>query len=385
MSESVAFSQMADPYAWVLRGLMDLGWEDISLSPESYPRIKGRGIDYSRILQPNSRFGLRLQTLAIDAENEWYRADGAYEFEIRLVNDPRLSFCILLRSDEMAFSTLFPWKMENPMFVVEDIHRAVVDTTISFIAKRKRRESISSIDLQEMLNHPMIPPPPLFISNMTMRLQRGLNLNTAIQEGLWVSQQTPEPIQSTSTPLPQPTFTKPTVASPTPTQQPSAQVPSSTVPQFTISAGQGRGQLMGQQGLASQSHSSAMVIVEPIAKWLLWVSYIGLLMGLLALVNGLFTLFMMSSGNVVRGSKDGLYLIVVVTSVGLGLFGMVGGFLAQRSNSDFRTLSKGTMKYFPLGFALLYPLSWFIGLPVGLYTLYILKKAPVQTALKTNT
>lgn len=380
MSESVAFSQMADPYAWVLRGLMDLGWEDISLSPESYPRIKGRGIDYSRILHPNSRFGLRLNTLAIDAEGEWYRADGAYEFEIRLVNDPRLSFCVLLRSDEMAFSALFPWKMENPMFVVEDIHRAVVNTTISFIAKRKRRESISSIDLQEMLNHPMIPPPPLFISNMTMRLQQGLDLNTANQEGLWISQQTPEPIQPTPSPLPQPTLPQSTIH-----QQPSAQIPSSTVPQFTISAGQGRGQLMGQQGLASQAHSSAMVIVEPVAKWLLWVSYVGLLMGLLALVNGLFTLFMMSSGNVVRGSKDGLYLIVVVTSIGLGLFGMVGGFLAQRSNIDFRTLSKGTMKYFPLGFALLYPLSWFIGLPVGLYTLFILKKSPVQTALKSNT
>ena len=106
MTYKVAFLQLADPYAWMLRGLIDIGWEDISLSPESYPQVKGRGIDYSRLIHPMSRFGLRLVTLALDENNEWYRKAGSYEFEARLVNDPRLSYSILLRSDEMAFSKL---------------------------------------------------------------------------------------------------------------------------------------------------------------------------------------------------------------------------------------------------------------------------------------
>jgi hypothetical protein len=139
---------------------------------------------------------------------------------------------------------------------------------------------------------------------------------------------------------------------------------------------------LGQTGLASQQHSSAMVIIEPVVKWLQWTAYIGMLMGILALVNSMFTLFMMTSGSVVRGSKDGLYLIVVVLSAGIGLFGATGGFMAHKYLDDFQNLSKRGMRFFPLFFALAYPLSWFIGLPSGLYALFLLRKPIVREALK---
>ena len=383
MTVPAAFAQLADPYAWLLRGLMSLGWEDISLAPESYPRIKGRGIDYSNLLNPASHFGLRLISLSLDTNGEWYRADGSYEYEVRLVNDPRLSFCILLRSDEMAFSRLFPWNSNQPMFIVEDIHKAIVQSTISFIQKRKRRESISSIDLQEMLNHPIIEPPPTFLSFVGQRLHRGLNLNTAVQEGLWKGPVEASTEQNTPSSLPTPTFSQPqTTAQTNPNHHPiNPATPIQSQHQFTIEAGQGRGQILGDQGLASQEHSSAMVIIEPAVNFLLWVSYIGMLMGLLALVNGMFTLVMMSSGSVVRGSKDGMYLVVVVISIGLGLFGLVGGFLSHRNNPELATLSKHPMRFFPIGFAFLYPLTWPIGIPFGLFTLYLLRKPVVRSIL----
>lgn len=382
MTIPVAFGQLADPYAWMLRGLMSLGWEDISMVPESYPRIKGRGIDYSRLLNPASHFGLRLMSLALDANGEWYRTDGSYEYEVRLVNDPRLSFCILLRSDEMAFSKLFPWNSTQPMFIVEDLHNAIVQSTISFIQKRKRRESISSIDLQEMLNHPIIEPPPMFLEFLGHRFHRGVNLNTAIQEGLWQGPPEPSVDVNQPPPLPIPTFTQPQTGDPS--LHTHSTIPASPVQsphRFTIEAGQGRGQILGNHGLASQEHSSAMVIIEPAANYLLWVSYIGMLMGLVALVNGMFTLFMMSSGSVVRGSKDGMYLVVVVISIGLGLFGLVGGFLSHRSNTELTTLSKHPMRFFPIGFAFLYPLTWPIGIPFGLFTVYLLRKPTVRSVL----
>jgi hypothetical protein len=387
MTVPAAFAQLADPYAWLLRGLISLGWEDISLTPESYPRIKGRGIDYSSLLNPASHFGLRLISLALDTNDEWYRTDGSYEYEVRLVNDPRLSFCILLRSDEMAFSRLFPWNSSQPMFVVEDIHKAIVQSTIAFIQKRKRRESISSIDLQEMLNHPIIPPPPTLLSFVGPRLHRGLNFNTAVQEGLWQGPIEASVEANRPSSLPPPTFTQPQTTAHTNTAQNTNHQAINQAPpiqsqhQFTIEAGQGRGQILGNQGLASQELSSAMVIIEPAAKMLLWVSYIGMLMGLLALVNGMFTLVMMSSGSVVRGSKDGMYLVVVVISIGLGLFGLVGGFLSHRNNPEFATLSKHPMRVFPIGFAFLYPLTWPIGIPFGLYSLYLLRKPVVRSIL----
>ena len=138
---------------------------------------------------------------------------------------------------------------------------------------------------------------------------------------------------------------------------------------------------MGEQGLASQQHSSAMVIIEPVVKWLQWTAYIGILMGILALVNAMFTLFMVSSGSVVRGGKDGLYIVVVVISAILGLFGAAGGFLAHRHIEDFRTLSNRTMRLFPVIFAIGYPLSWFIGLPTGAVAFYLMRKPIVRQEL----
>ena len=380
MTYKVAFAQQADPYSWMLRGLMDMGWEDLSLYPESYPQIKGRGIDYSGLMNPMSRFGLRLVTLALDENTEWYRAAGTYEFEARLVNDSRLSYSILLRSDEMAFSKLFQWNANNPMYVIQDLHKSIVESTILFIEKNKRRESISSIDLQEMLNHPIIEPPPTFISFMTARTQRGLNLNTAIQEGLWNDERPKPPPVQHPPPLPTPSFQ--TSLPPIPTPPDSASVSPSANQSWTIQVGQGRGQLMGQQGLASQQHSSAMVLVEPVVKWLQWTAYIGIVMGILALVNSMFTLFMVSSGSVVRGTTDGLYIIVVVTFAILGLVGVSGGFLAHRYIDDFKSLSKRTMRIFPVIFALGYPLSWFIGIPTGAFALYLLRKPIVQDELR---
>lgn len=381
MTYKTAFAQLADPYAWMLRGFMEMGWEDISLSPETYPQIKGRGIDYSRLLNPMSRFGLRLCTLALDEQHEWYRAAGSYEFEARLVNDSRLSYSILLRSDEMAFSQLFQWNANNPMYVVEDIHSTIVQKTHEFILRSKQRKSISSIDLQEMLNHPIIPPPPAFTEVLTRRFQRGLNLNTAVQEGLWNSATPQTPLVSPSKITP-PSFSSPNTANIIEPEEPSPAPIQQSI--FTIQAGQGRGQLLGQQGLASQEHSSAMVIVEPAVKWLTWTAYIGMVMGILAMVNSMFTLFMMSTGAAVRGSKDSVYLMVVIISAILGLIGTVGGFLSQKQIPEFQNLSRSNTRMLPVLFALCYPLSWFIGIPAAAFAIFLLRKPSVQNALRSQ-
>jgi hypothetical protein len=184
-----------------------------------------------------SRFGLRLVTLALDENNQWYRQAGSFEFEVRLVNDPRLSYSLLIRSDEMAFSQLFQWNASNPMFVVEDINKAIVSCSLQFIERHKQRKTISSIDLQEMLNHPIIPPPQAFNEVMGIRIQRGLNLNTAVQEGLWISNTEPTTPVPHSSPTPPTDFPQPVFSTPhSPPPQNEVQAPHTT-PSWTIGAG----------------------------------------------------------------------------------------------------------------------------------------------------
>jgi len=378
MSVPAAFLNMADPYSWLLRGLCEYQWSDLTTTPQAYPQQTGRGFDASPMLNPMSRFGLRLVTLALDYNNQWYREDGSYQFEVRLVNDPRQSYCLLLRSDEMAFSKLIPWNTTQPMHSVGHIHESVIEATREFVERRKRREGISSIDLQEMLNHPIIPPPPNLIAFLQQRLMGGADMNTAMQEGLWGTPHTPPPsapqpvVPTESAPLPQPNFNPPPNSS---SEQSTNQA---TSPSWTIGVGAGRGQIIGDTGLADQGHSAAMVIIEPACKWLQYTAFMGIFMGGLAFVNGLFTLYMTSSGNVVRGSGDNLYFVVMILSFGLGVIGLGGGGSAVYLFDNLRSLKANSFKWIPLLFALLYPLTWPLGIPSALYGLSKLRDPKVS-------
>ena len=159
MTLPLAFADCNDPYAWVIRGLLDYGWQDLSLNPQSYPQQTGRGFDLRHLIDPLSSFGIRLVLLSIDAEGVWYRRDQSYEFEVRYIRNLHQEDCILLRSDEMAFSQLFPIVVDQPLYSAGYIHEAVHKQVPQFVEKRKRREMISSIELQEMLNFPIIPAP----------------------------------------------------------------------------------------------------------------------------------------------------------------------------------------------------------------------------------
>ena len=368
----IAFGNLADPYAWLVRGLIEYNWEDLTMTPHSYPQTKGRGMDVSPLLSPLTGFGLRLITLALDFEQQWYRIDGVYEFEARLVQDPKLGFCILMRSDEMAYSNLFVWNTNQPMFTVGQIHEAIIGSTQQFVEKRKRGDGISSIDLQEMLNHPIIPPPHQFVETMNQRLQTGRSLNTAIKERLWLT----ETNQARS--VEQEQVTQPAVTQQSPQRVVVAPNPSLPTPKWTIQAGEGRGQLVAQEGLASQSHSSAMVLIERPSHWLNITAFVGVFVGGLSLVNGIFTLYMSSSGMVVRGSQDSVYLLVIIISVAMGIFGIVGGLASYYVNHHLRTLSQHPLRILPIAFAFLYPLTWLLGVPCAFWTLYTLRKPQVK-------
>ena len=63
----VAFGNLADPYAWLVRGLIEYNWEDLTITPHSYPQTKGRGDrclatteSINRIWSKTHHLGIRL-------------------------------------------------------------------------------------------------------------------------------------------------------------------------------------------------------------------------------------------------------------------------------------------------------------------------------------
>jgi hypothetical protein len=87
---------------------------------------------------------------------------------------------------------------------------------------------------------------------------------------------------------------------------------------------------------------------------------------------------MTSSGNVVRGSADNLYFVVMILSFGLGVIGLGGGGSAVYLFDNLRSLKANSFKWIPLLFALLYPLTWPLGIPSALYGLSKLRDPKVS-------
>ena len=380
----IAFANCNDPYAWIIRGLVQYGWEDISANSQQYPK-SGLGFDLTHIASPISHYGIRLLVLAKDTMGVWYRQDGAYQYEIRLVRDISQQFCLLIRSDEMAFSKLIPWTPNNPEYAGGYIHEAVQKQTPYFVERRKKGGGVSSIDIQEMLNHPLIPPPANLVQFVVSRLQMGRDFNQAIADGLWTTQRYTPPVYTNTQPDQAPTIPQTT---PSIQQQNTAHLPPPQSQQraqnWTIQEGLGRGNIIQQESIAGQEHSSAMVIVEKSADWLYYIAIGGMFMGVLAVVNALFTAYMVHGNITVRG-KDSLYTIVIAISFVIGFIGIIGGWASFYCNKYFRRISSQNLALVPIIFAGVYPLTIYIGLPIAIFAYIKWNDALVRKVRSTST
>lgn len=370
----IAFAGCNDPYSWVIRGLLDYGWEDISLEPSSYPKQSGKGFDLRHLIDPISKFGIRLVVLSIDAEGKWYRRDESYEFEARYVQNLRKEDCILLRSDEMAFSQLFPIVPEQPIYSAGYIHEAIQKQVPIFVERRKMREMISSIELQEMLNFPLLSAPQNLLQFIAQRLQYGENFNRFHP---WRQ----APVQQQAQQSTQQQAQQPTQQNYIPQQQP-INTPQNTQPiNWAINEGMDRGQLLrSNQGMFSQEHSSAVVIVEKAAQALKITAGAAIFLGVLAVVNALFTSYMVSAQTTVRNPDS--YMPVIILSFLIGFIGIIGGWLSWYSNRFYREVENKPLFWAPIIFSALYPLTFVIGIPSAIFALIKWRDPTVQRILK---
>ena len=73
---TVAFMHFSDPYAWLIRGLVEANWQDISLLSTHVLPKNGAGFDLRYFIRSNGQYGIRLCLMAIDAQGNWYDDDS---------------------------------------------------------------------------------------------------------------------------------------------------------------------------------------------------------------------------------------------------------------------------------------------------------------------
>ena len=118
---SVAFMHFTDPYAWLIRGLTEAKWQDITLLSTHVLPKTGAGFDLRHFIRSGGQYGIRLCLMAIDEEGNWYDVDQSYSFEVIFGQNQTGAPSFLVSSKQTGYSSFFPFQPQNPLQCVEQL------------------------------------------------------------------------------------------------------------------------------------------------------------------------------------------------------------------------------------------------------------------------
>jgi hypothetical protein len=130
---TAAFAAFSEPFAWLVRGLVEYGWRDVTRS-RVVPQGCLGGLDLSFLASSQGRDGLILLVPAV-ADGRRCHEDEAYSLEVQLTrNDQGPTFTI--RSPDCNYFQEFPFDPANPLWCAGYIHQAISEYVPSFVGWR---------------------------------------------------------------------------------------------------------------------------------------------------------------------------------------------------------------------------------------------------------
>ena len=130
---SIAFGHFDEPIAWLMRGLIEYGWVDLSRN-RVLPSHAVGGFDLSFIPDSQGQSGIMLRVPAI-AGNQRCHADEAYTFEVKLT-DVSGAPGFAVRSEACNYLQEFAFSPDNPVWAAGYIHQALTEYVAEFVRWR---------------------------------------------------------------------------------------------------------------------------------------------------------------------------------------------------------------------------------------------------------
>lgn len=130
---TAAFAAFSEPYAWLIRGLVEYGWRDSTRS-RIVPHGSFGGMDLSLLASSQGRDGLILLTPAV-ADGQRCHEDEAYSLEVQLTRNEQ-GPCFAVRSPDCNFFQEFAFNEDNPLWAAGYIHQALSEYVPDFVRWR---------------------------------------------------------------------------------------------------------------------------------------------------------------------------------------------------------------------------------------------------------
>lgn len=187
---SAAFSTFDEPHAHLLRGFVEYGWPDLTLTGGQVPAGVFGGFDLGAFVQSGGREGLRLDVPAL-ADGRVHPDDGTYVFVAKLTRNAQGAPVVLVRCPEANFLQEFPVDPANPSWAAGWIHQALLDYVPAFVRWRRQGGEVPWSTRAGMPDADGVPASPALLRFLGDLQHKRRRLDSGPAEGWWLGGSAP--------------------------------------------------------------------------------------------------------------------------------------------------------------------------------------------------
>ncbi len=187
----IAFGTFDEPHAWLIRGLIEYGWPDVSRSGGYVPPGVFGGLDLSRLPETEGREGIVLEVPAT-VNGQRFDDDGTYHFQAQVIRSATNGqLALAVRCPEANYIQEFAYDATNPTWAAGFIHQALTQYVPQFIQWRQQGGEVTWAQRQgivEMDGEPCSGPLSGFVAES---IRAGRSFDRGPAEGWWVGSRSP--------------------------------------------------------------------------------------------------------------------------------------------------------------------------------------------------
>lgn len=342
-----AFAQFDEPHAWLIRGLVEYGWADISRLGGHIPPGAVAGFDLAELPDDLGRSGLALEVHALSGGRR--SEDERFRFTAQVAQTDQ-GLGVVVRCPEANYFQEFAFDPANPSWVAGHIHQNITEYVPGFVDWRlaggelswSQRAGIPSVDGD--------PCSPLLANFLREQIRSNRPLHRGADHGWWLGESNLEAKGASAV-------------------QPIAVMGRGHDP--TYFSAEYREELARQEaesGRKGVAITQATVHTRAPGNALTFMGGLGVFQGLAWMANAFITVLYFGSG------RPG----AIAFSMLAGLALCAGGFVGILGSRAYAAAKKGPLPYLSMAFSALVPICCAFGLPITIWAALTWRKPEVR-------
>jgi len=188
---AAAFGTFDEPHAWLVRGLVEYGWTDISRAGGYVPPGAFGAMDLSRLPESEGREGLTLEVPAA-INGQKFDDDGIYHFQVQVIRSADSgALAVAVRCPEANYIQEFAYDRSNPGWTAGFIHQALSQYVPQFVAWRKAGGAVTWAQRQGIPEMDGEPCSAQLTGFLAAAIRSGVSLERGPAQGWWMGASSP--------------------------------------------------------------------------------------------------------------------------------------------------------------------------------------------------